>query len=179
MKSSEQVFNNWRISNYHATVTGMHTSVFPFSLMLSLSLYYCVCFLFFTSVVLLNSFSFWKRNLQLFCTAFCHTMFFLNQWEVSIAGFYTLQCLPLVCIVEKCHFRRGHACKGWFQYIASYYVIFAIYIYYNNSHILIKEVPAIWEHGSIATIKFKWARNSWLTIRGCKQAQSLQHARLP
>lgn len=37
MKSSEQVFNNRRISNYHATVTGMHTSVFsPLSLSFSL-----------------------------------------------------------------------------------------------------------------------------------------------
>lgn len=33
MKSSEQVFNNRRISNYHATVTGMHTF---------LSLYFCL-----------------------------------------------------------------------------------------------------------------------------------------
>lgn len=47
MKSSEQVFNKRRISNYCAAVTGTHTSVSPFFFSAFGSFSYCLTLLFF------------------------------------------------------------------------------------------------------------------------------------
>lgn len=117
MKSSEQVFNNRRISNYHATVTGMHTSVFRFLslclyLLLSLSLCFYVCFpLFHIYTIIGFIFNLKIKPAAVLQYFLAHHV--LLKPQASIAA----QSLQLVCIVEEF--------KGGFQYITLW-----VYIYF-------------------------------------------------